>query len=92
MNCTCSTCSYWSKGYWEVCRFDHRNFLERKDLHWLADLHRCISVSIVFVIHVSCAGLDVQEAGRLGEAPSVGLARTLEAAGFRMGRLKTGVL
>jgi tRNA uridine 5-carboxymethylaminomethyl modification enzyme len=29
-------------------------------------------------------------AGRVGEAPSVGLARTLEAFGLRMGRLKTG--
>ncbi len=29
-------------------------------------------------------------AGRVGEQPSVGLARTIEAAGFRMGRLKTG--
>jgi len=29
-------------------------------------------------------------AGRVGEQPSVGLARAIEAAGFRMGRLKTG--
>jgi tRNA uridine 5-carboxymethylaminomethyl modification enzyme len=29
-------------------------------------------------------------AGRVGEQPSVGLAKTIEAAGFRMGRLKTG--
>jgi tRNA uridine 5-carboxymethylaminomethyl modification enzyme len=29
-------------------------------------------------------------AGRVGEAPSLGLSRTLEAFGFRLGRLKTG--
>ena len=29
-------------------------------------------------------------AGRMGEAPSTGLSRTLQAQGFRLGRLKTG--
>jgi tRNA uridine 5-carboxymethylaminomethyl modification enzyme len=29
-------------------------------------------------------------AGRVGEAPALGLSRSLEAAGFRLGRLKTG--
>ncbi len=39
------------------------------------------------VIHIG----DVQtEAGRVGEAPSIGLARTLTKLGLPMGRLKTG--
>ena len=49
-------------------------------------------IDSICIVHVNCPGLDTQEAGRLGEAPSIGLAKTLEAAGFTIGRLKTGVL
>ncbi|XP_063238214.1 protein MTO1 homolog, mitochondrial isoform X2 [Bacillus rossius redtenbacheri] len=35
-------------------------------------------------------GLEVRPAGRMGDAPAVGLANTLGSLGFRMGRLKTG--
>lgn len=39
------------------------------------------------LVHV---GPDQRPAGRSGEPPSVGLAESLRARGFRMGRLKTG--
>ncbi len=39
------------------------------------------------VIHI---GEEKISAGRIGEAPSVGLAKTLERLDFRLGRLKTG--
>ncbi|CAB3371784.1 Hypothetical predicted protein [Cloeon dipterum] len=35
-------------------------------------------------------GLDVRPAGRVGDEPSIGLAKTLERLKFRMGVLKTG--
>lgn len=39
------------------------------------------------VIHI---GTTQESAGRVGEAPSVSLAKSLASLGFRMGRLKTG--
>ena len=35
-------------------------------------------------------GLEVRPAGRLGDNPSIELAKSIERLGFRMGRLKTG--
>lgn len=35
-------------------------------------------------------GLERRPAGRIGDEPSVGLAKTIEDAGFTLGRLKTG--
>ena len=61
----------------------------------LQDGTRLSSSSVVlttgtFLRGVINVGLDHYPAGRIGESPSIGLALTLEKAGFRMGRLKTG--
>lgn len=43
-------------------------------------LHGCITI-----------GLKSRPAGRVGDEPAIGLAKSLENAGFKMGRLKTGI-
>jgi len=42
------------------------------------------------LLPVCCPGLESHPAGRRGDAPAVGLATTLEKAGFTLRRLKTG--
>jgi tRNA uridine 5-carboxymethylaminomethyl modification enzyme len=61
----------------------------------LADGRRLAAGAVVITTGTFLRGLihigEVKiPAGRVGEAPSVGLARTIESLGFRMGRLKTG--
>jgi tRNA uridine 5-carboxymethylaminomethyl modification enzyme len=48
-------------------------------------------VAPLYLIMASwCVGTKRIAAGRKGEGPAIGLAKTLEDAGFRMGRLRTG--
>src|SRR6202035_3623792 len=61
----------------------------------LADGRTFAAVAVVLTTGTFLRGLiHIGErqipAGRVGEGPAVGLSRTLESAGFALGRLKTG--
>ena len=61
----------------------------------LADGRACMAGAVVLTTGTFLRGLiHIGErqipAGRVGEAPAVGLSGTLERAGFKLGRLKTG--
>lgn len=52
---------------------------------------RCVVITTgTFLRGCINTGLDVRPAGRAGDEPAIGLATSLEEAGFAMGRLKTG--
>jgi tRNA uridine 5-carboxymethylaminomethyl modification enzyme len=51
---------------------------------------RVILTTGTFLRGIMHVGQNQQPGGRVGEAPSLGLAETLTRAGFNMGRLKTG--
>jgi len=51
---------------------------------------RVVLTTGTFLRGVIHRGSHAEAAGRIGEAPALGLSRTLAGAGFRMGRLKTG--
>ncbi len=50
----------------------------------------CVLTTGTFLRGVIHIGLEQHQAGRAGEAPSIGLARSLAGLGLPMGRLKTG--
>ncbi|XP_042235150.1 protein MTO1 homolog, mitochondrial-like isoform X2 [Homarus americanus] len=52
--------------------------------------HSVVITTGTFLRGVISIGLDVRPAGRLGDAPAIGLANTFEKLQFRLGRLKTG--
>jgi len=51
---------------------------------------RVVLTTGTFLCGVIHRGSYTEAAGRIGEAPALGLSRTLAGAGFRLGRLKTG--
>lgn len=45
---------------------------------------------VCFLYKIYYEGLDSYPAGRKGDAPAIGLAKSLDRAGFKLKRLKTG--
>jgi tRNA uridine 5-carboxymethylaminomethyl modification enzyme len=54
----------------------------------------CFHIELFFTLYTfainSMIGMRRIPAGRIGEAPSTGLSASLNAAGFKLGRLQTG--
>lgn len=69
--------------------------VKKKLTHYLDDGTKIQSKSVVITTgtflraHINI-GLEIRPAGRLGDAPAIGLANTLASLDLRMGRLKTG--
>lgn len=60
------------------------------DDHSAVNAHCVVLTTGTFLRGQINIGLETYPAGRLGDKPAIGLARTLEKLEFRLGRLKTG--
>uniref|UniRef100_A0A023GLN2 Putative nad/fad-utilizing protein possibly involved in translation n=1 Tax=Amblyomma triste TaxID=251400 RepID=A0A023GLN2_AMBTT len=60
------------------------------DDHSTVNAHCVVLTTGTFLRGQINIGLETYPAGRLGDKPTIGLARTLEKLEFRLGRLKTG--
>lgn len=61
------------------------------DIPFWRDTHRCaLSLAISTTVTNAIPGMKRFPAGRINEAPAVGLSGSLRAAGFQLGRLQTG--
>lgn len=58
----------------------------RQELFWEAKYMLVPTTALATLI----SGLEVYPAGRVGEPASLKLSRSLQSAGFKLGRLKTG--
>jgi tRNA U34 5-carboxymethylaminomethyl modifying enzyme MnmG/GidA len=52
----------------------------------------CSGSHLGITINIKNTKLDVYPAGRMGDQAAVGLAKSIENAGFTIGRLKTGIV